>query len=212
MDNADLLGFYGDGDHVQRRGETRSRALGAKGVARAFAFLYPLSLVGRLVKRKVSRAAHRVADHAADRVAERAARILRDERVAEEQARLALAADARADPLEALEEERDPKDESSGEDSAAEDAADDAADDSATADVALQCEMEEEAKKTPVTLSDARKATTEREEDAFGASPVTPERTTTTTESRGIFSRTVTPRPALSPPPSGWDFVSEHGE
>ena len=208
MDKADLLGFYGDGDHVQRRGETRSRAsvcLGAKGVARAFAFLYPLSLVGRLVKRKVSRAAHRVADHAADRVAERAARILRDERIAEEQARLALAADARADPLEALEEERDPKDESSGEDSAA----DDAADDAATADVALQCEMEEEAK-TPATLSDARKATTEREEDAFGASPATPERTTTT-EPRGIFPRTINPRPALSPPPSGWDFVSEDG-
>jgi hypothetical protein len=208
MDKADLLGFYGDGDHVQRRGETRSRAsvcLGAKGVARAFAFLYPLSLVGRLVKRKVSRAAHRVADHAADRVAERAARILRDERIAEEQARLALAADARADPLEALEEERDPKDESSGEDSAA----DDAADDAATADVALQCEMEEEAK-TPATLSDARKATTEREEDAFGASPTTPERTTTT-EPRGIFPRTINPRPALSPPPSGWDFVSEDG-
>ena len=209
MDKADLLGFYGDGDHVQRRGETRSRAsvcLGAKGVARAFAFLYPLSLVGRLVKRKVSRAAHRVADHAADRVAERAARILRDERIAEEQARLALAADARADPLE---EERDPKDESSGEDSAADDAADDAEDDAATADVALQCEMEEEAKK-PATLSDARKATTEREEDAFGASPATPERTTTT-EPRGIFPRTINPRPALSPPPSGWDFVSEDG-
>ena len=209
MDKADLLGFYGDGDHVQRRGETRSRAsvcLGAKGVARAFAFLYPLSLVGRLVKRKVSRAAHRVADHAADRVAERAARILRDERIAEEQARLALAADARADPLEAPEEERDPKDESTGEDSAA----DDAADDAATADVALQCEMEEEAK-TPATLSDARKATTEREEDAFGASPATPERTTTT-EPRGIlFTRTINPRPALSPPPSGWDFVSEDG-
>ena len=210
MDKADLLGFYGDGDHVQRRGETRSRAsvcLGAKGVARAFAFLYPLSLVGRLVKRKVSRAAHRVADHAADRVAERAARILRDERIAEEQARLALAADARADPLEALEEERDPKDESSGEDSAADDAADDAEDDAATADVALQCEMEEEAKK-PATLSDARKATTEREEDAFGASPTTPERTTTT-EPRGIFP--LLTRPALSPPPSGWDFVSEDG-
>ena len=209
MDKADLLGFYGDGDHVQRRGETRSRAsvcLGAKGVARAFAFLYPLSLVGRLVKRKVSRAAHRVADHAADRVAERAARILRDERIAEEQARLALAADARADPLEAPEEERDPKDESTGEDSAA----DDAADDAATADVALQCEMEEEAK-TPATLSDARKATTEREEDAFGASPTTPERTTTT-EPRGILLRTIiNPRPALSPPPSGWDFVSEDG-
>jgi hypothetical protein len=206
MDKADLLGFYGDGDHVQRRGETRSRAsvcLGAKGVARAFAFLYPLSLVGRLVKRKVSRAAHRVADHAADRVAERAARILRDERIAEEQARLALAADARADPLEALEEERDPKDESSGEDSAA----DDAADDAATADVALQCEMEEEAK-TPATLSDARKATTEREEDVFGASPATPE-TTTTTEPRGIFP--LLTRPALSSPPSGWDFVSEDG-
>jgi hypothetical protein len=67
--------------------------------------------------------------------------------------------------------------------------------------------MEEEAK-TPATLSDARKATTEREEDVFGASPATPE-TTTTTEPRGIFP--LLTRPALSPPPSGWDFVSEDG-
>ena len=162
MDAAEDGIFYGAGDAEKRGGKTgRSRAFGAFGVAKAFAFLYPLSLVGRLVKRKVSRAAHRVADRAADRVAERAARILRDEAAVVEAAAAKRAeAAARAPPLE---EAEDPKTTPPGlarslprrtprttprrtpPDEAEDDAADDAAD-AATADVALQCEMEEGAK------------------------------------------------------------------
>ena len=135
MDAAEDGIFYGAGDAEKRGGKT-GRAFGAKGVAKAFAFLYPLSLVGRLVKRKVSRAAHRVADRAADRVAERAARILRDE-AAVVQAAAAKRAEAAAE-ADALEEAEDPKNDpaGTGSESAADDATADAADD-ATADAAL---------------------------------------------------------------------------
>lgn len=215
MDAAEDGIFYGAGDAEKRGGKTgRSRAFGAKSVSKAFAFLYPLSLVGRLVKRKVSRAAHRVADRAADRVAERAARILRDEAAVVEAAAAKRAeAAARAD---ALEEAEDPKNDpaGTGSESAAEDAADDAAEDAAdeaeddaaddaadaaTADVALQCEMEEGAKtrKRILTGHAGRGLTLETFKAGFDPAK---------------YGANLSAPKYHSAPTEGWAFVSEDGE
>ena len=215
MDAAEDGIFYGAGDAEKRGGKTgRSRAFGAFGVAKAFTFLYPLSLVGRLVKRKVSRAAHRVADRAADRVAERAARILRDEAAVVEAAAAKRAeAAARAD---ALEEAEDPKNDpaGTGSESAAEDAADDAAEDAAdeaeddaaddaadaaTADVALQCEMEEGAKtrKRILTGHAGRGLTLETFKAGFDPAK---------------YGANLSAPKYHSAPTEGWAFVSEDGE
>ena len=210
MDTADAIGFCGAGDAEKRAAETRNRAFGAKGVVRAFAFLYPLSLVGRLVKRKVCGVAHRVADRAADRVAERAARILRDE-AAVVQAAAAKRAEAAAE-ADALEEAEDPKNDpaGTGSESAADDAADDAADeaeddaaddaaDAATADVALQCEMEEGAKtrKRILTGHAGRGLTLETFKAGFDPAK---------------YGANLSAPKYHSAPTEGWSFVSENGE
>ena len=215
MDAAEDGIFYGAGDAEKRGGKTgRSRAFGAKGVAKAFAFLYPLSLVGRLVKRKVSRAAHRVADRAADRVAERAARILRDEAAVVEAA-AAKRAEAAAE-ADALEEAEDPKNDpaGTGSESAAEDAADDAAEDAAekddaaddaadatTADVALQCEMEEGAKTRKRILT---------EHAGRGLPPILAG--FSVQYGSKYDPKNLSARADPSTPTEGWAFVSEDGE
>ena len=241
MDTADAIGFCGAGDAEKRAAETRSRAFGAKGVVRAFAFLYPLSLVGRLVKRKVCGVAHRVADRAADRVAERAARILRDERVAEELAERAETA-ARADPGDALEDaEEDAEENHRGEktpvfsnvangiathqkdaERAGAEEAFFAASGASAADVALQCEMEEGAPQTrlvetrPKPTLEARRGEPRGENEAsLGASPAAPEKATNAKARKsgesGQSGQSGASRAALSAPP-GWAFVSEDGE
>ena len=204
MDAAEDGIFYGAGDAEKRGGKTgRSRGFGAKGVAKAFAFLYPLSLVGRLVKRKVSRAAHRVADRAADRVAERAARILRDE-AAVVQAAAAKRAEAAAE-ADALEEAEDPKNDpaGTGSESAADDAADDAtadAADDATADVALQCEMEQGAKTRKRILTEH--AGRGLPAGLAGFPP----------RCGAVNLLNLPARAVPSAPAEGWAFVSEDGE
>ena len=216
MDAAEDGIFYGAGDAEKRGGKTgRSRAFGAFGVAKAFTFLYPLSLVGRLVKRKVSRAAHRVADRAADRVAERAARILRDEAAVVEAAAAKRAeAAARAPPLE---EAEDPKNDPAGtgsesaaedaaedaEDDAADDTADDAADDAAdaaTADVALQCEMEEGAKTRKRILTERAGRGLSLESDLSFE------------KFKAEYGANLSAPKYHSAPTEGWAFVSEDGE
>ena len=199
MDTADAIGFYGADDAEKRAAETRNRAFGAKGVVRAFAFLYPLSLVGRLVKRKVCRAAHRVADRAADRVAERAARILRDERVAEER--------AVEEALEEAEEEAEKNHRAPlfsevanrPAENDAERAAENDAASASVADIALQCEMEEGAKtrKRILTGHAGRGLTLETFKAGFDPAK---------------YGANLSAPKYHSAPTEGWAFVSEDGE
>jgi len=217
MDTAEAIGFYSDGFTEKRGGETRTRSFGAKSVAKAFAFLYPLSFVGRLVKRKVTKAAHRVADRAADQVAERAAQILRAERRAEE---LARAARADADEREPVEENpsgdetmEEKKCASSAVSSAA--AADDSQTDASTAEVALPCEMAEkdeidskrDAHVDP-EVSRVTRAVPEIQAAAAAApDPATPEKKNMFFEAAAAETLLVSP-PARSPL-SGWDLVED---